>query len=133
MAFEARLFNVPGTLVAGADLSTSQYKIVKLSDENTINVCTSTSDKPLGVLQNDPSSGEIAEVMAIGVTKIQVNSSLNAGDVIGTSTDAQALNVDPTSTANAAYTMGSMLKDVSAAGNIGTAFIDCINAPYSNI
>jgi len=133
MAFETPVFNVPGTLVAAADLSTSQYKIVKLSDEGEVNVCTATTDKPLGVLQNDPSSGEIAEVMAIGVTKIQANSSLDAGSVIGTSTDAQALEITITSTGNAAYTMGSMLKDVSAAGNIGTALIDCVNAPYSNI
>lgn len=130
MAFETPAFSVPGTLTADSDLSTSQYQIVKLSDDSEVDLCTSETDKPLGVLQNDPSSGEQAQVMALGVSKVKVGSSLTAGTDIGISSDAQAVEIDQTSTSNG-YVIGSMLKGVSASGNIGTAVINCMAPSYN--
>ena len=69
MAFEAVQIKIPG-LKAAADLSSKQYYLVELTAADTVNVCNGVTDRPIGVLQNAPKSGEPAEVCALGVTKI---------------------------------------------------------------
>lgn len=135
MAFETPIFSLPGTLVAENDLSTSQYKFVEISNEGQVDVCDAATDMPVGVLQNDPSSGEQAQVMAIGVTKIQMDSSMAAGTCIRTSTDGQAASIDQTSTTANYYVAGYMLKDGSTvgAGTYGTAFVNCAPPIYNNV
>ena len=128
MAVETPIFSLPGTLMAENDLSTQQYKLVELSDDSQVDVCDSSADKPIGVLQNDPDLGEQAEIMALGVTKIEAGSSIAAGMDIATNGSGQAVGVDQTSANADLYVVGYMLKDVSAAGNVGTAVINCMPA-----
>lgn len=70
------------TLVAGADLSSSQYRFVKVdSTANQVVICGDgeTGD---GVLQNDPTSGQAATVCIAGVTKVYAGGNFSAGDAI---------------------------------------------------
>lgn len=62
----------PVSFIADEDLTTWQYKVVKLtaSGGNTVERCLSASQAtPIGVLQNDPSAGQEASVKCIGFTK----------------------------------------------------------------
>jgi hypothetical protein len=73
------------TLEAGADLSAKQYYFVKLDATGKAVVCSGVTDKPVGVLQNDPTSGQAAEVVVAGLTKVSTNAALAIADLIGTS------------------------------------------------
>ena len=59
MANELQGFDI-GFFTASADLSAKQYYFVKLSSETKVTVCSAVTDKPIGVLQNKPASGEQA-------------------------------------------------------------------------
>lgn len=51
------------TFVAGADLSSSQYRFVKHgSTQNQVVVATAGTDKIIGVLLNAPKANDVAEV-----------------------------------------------------------------------
>jgi hypothetical protein len=54
---------------AGEDLTSDQYRIVRVSDGKVYRPDTA-GDVPLGVLQNAPAQGEAASVRLIGVSKI---------------------------------------------------------------
>lgn len=113
------------TLVAAADLSAKQYFFVKVDSNGKAAVCAAATDKPVGVLQNKPKSGEPATVRVLGVSKVSSNAALAEGDLIGPSTDGQAEpKVDTTDVAE--YYVGQMLTETAAADEIGTALINCI-------
>lgn len=69
MAVESRVFSIPG-LIAEVDLSAQQFKMVKITAENTVNLPTVKGEGILGILQNKPRLGEAADVMALGVSKL---------------------------------------------------------------
>lgn len=110
-------------LAAGADLRTKQFYFVKMSANNTVTVCAAVTDKPIGVLQNKPNTGEAAEVTAIGQTKVSGDANLAPGDSIGTSVDGQAAAYTAADTTK--HIVGQVIEDNSAAGGIITAFINC--------
>jgi hypothetical protein len=124
MAYEGPQICIPG-LVSGADLSAAanQYKFVKWSAARTVVLCAATTDKPCGVLQNTPNTGEEAQVCAIGVTKVQGDANLGFGDSIGPSADGQAAVYTATDTTK--HIVGQVVLDNSAAGGIATAVINC--------
>src|SRR5262245_53620394 len=88
MAYEGPMINLPG-LVASADLRTHQFKAVKVSGNNTVALCAAVTDMPVGILQNTPNTGQAATVCAVGVTKVNSDAALTAGQVIGTAVDGQ--------------------------------------------
>lgn len=53
------------TYLAGADLSSKQYTFVKLSNDTTV-VSAGAGEAALGILQNNPESGDTANVMIMG-------------------------------------------------------------------
>lgn len=131
MAFEGIQQCIPG-LVAGADLSaaSAQYKFVKLSADGTVVLCSALTDKPIGVLQAPtPSSAypQPVTVCGFGVTKVQADASLTAGDLIGTSADGQADAKTPG--AGTEFVVGQVIavEGGTTAGNYITAFINCAN------
>jgi hypothetical protein len=125
MAYEGPQICIPG-LVAGADLSAagSQYKFVKISAAKTVVLCNGATDVPCGVLQNRPASGAAATVCAIGVTKVQGDADLAAGNLIGTSADGQA-DAKTAGTDTTEYVVGIVIEDNTAAGGYATAIINC--------
>ena len=112
------------SFIAGGDLSAKQYYFVKLSADNTVVVCAGATDLPVGVLQNNPVSGQTAEVCVIGETKISGDADLDAGHLIGTSADGQAdRKIAGTDTTE--YIVGVVKKGNTAAGGLVTAFVNC--------
>src|SRR5690606_1156624 len=111
--FEGKLFNVPG-LVASEDLSSKQYHFVKLSGNATVAAVSAVTDRPIGVLQNAPRSGEEAIVMGVGVSRMRVSGTVVPGDVVGVHSDGKALALTP-GTDTTAFVAGQCV-----VGNAGT-------------
>ena len=116
------------TFEANGDISTKQYYFVKPHTVfNRIVVCTGATDIPIGVLQNKPdAAGKAAEVMMIGLTKVSADAALTIGDLIGTSADGQADAKTP-GTDTTEYVVGRVYEAASAAADIVSAFINCMN------
>jgi hypothetical protein len=112
MAYEAAQVKV-GQFTASADLSAKQYHFVKMSGNDTVTVCAAITDVPVGVLQNNPASGGVAEVALLGVTKVVADGTLAAGNLIGTSADGQA-DAIAAGTDTTVYLMGVAVSAASA-------------------
>lgn len=137
MAFEKPLLIQTFTAASDMNASTQQFTLVKFAD-STGNVvpCTAVADLPIGVLQNLPRQGELAEVCLLGITKIRVDAtdvtdvSATSG-LIGVSASARAtiLGAPGVGAQTTAYCLGRVI-NVDAADNDGaliTAAINCIN------
>jgi hypothetical protein len=109
--------------VAGATIA--QYKFVKLSAANTVIECAATTDKPFGVAQDPGVTGQPLKVCIVGISKVQGDADLAAGDSIGTSADGQAAAYTAADTTK--HIVGVVIIDNSAAGGLITAAINCAN------
>lgn len=69
------------SFIAASDLSTKQYYIVSSSASGYADLCTASSGgisvltRAIGVLQNTPTSGHVAQVRLLGKTKMVASSS----------------------------------------------------------
>lgn len=126
MAFEIANAAVKITLVAAEDLSSAQYKFVKVNTSGQAALCSGATDKPIGVLQNNPVSGAEASVTVVGGTKIVSSASIDEGVLIGTNSagkaDAKVPGTDTTE-----YVVGQVILAAGADGEILTAVINCSN------
>jgi hypothetical protein len=123
MAYELSDSQVVLSIPAGADLSAKQYTFVKISGTGVIAVAADT-DVPIGVLLNDPASGETAAVAVSGVVKLKASAAITAGAVIGTA--AAGTGVTRTvGTDTTKYILGRAITAAGAAGDIITVAIDC--------
>ncbi len=82
------------SFTAGEDLSSNQYYFVYLSDDHTVKLCTTNHVDAIGVLQNEPESGEMATVRVLGTTKAIVAESISVGNRIYVDTDGKANEED---------------------------------------
>jgi hypothetical protein len=128
MAYEINNYSLKITLVAGADLSAAQYTFVKLDATGGVIQCSAVTDAPIGVLQNNPSSGQEAEVVVAGGTKVKVGAAITAGNLqttaLGTSAAGLAVaKVLGTDTTN--FSVGRPLSAAGGANEIITAVINC--------
>jgi hypothetical protein len=112
---------------AGADLSTHQYKFVKLDSNGRVIAVAAATDIPCGILQNKPNAlGVAAEIMVAGVSEVQADGALAPGDLMGTSADGQCdAKVAGTDTSN--YIVGHVLIGASNAGERATVLFNCMN------
>lgn len=118
-----------GSFPAGADLSAAanQYKFVELNSGGDVTVCNAATDTPIGVLQNRPRLGEMAEVRIFGPTKVQADAALaTPGTLIGTSADGQA-DAKTLADAGTELAVGRTLTTSGAAGEVIRALINCIS------
>jgi hypothetical protein len=128
MAYEFSNYAVKVTLVAGEDLSAKQYHFVKIDNGTGKAVAVSgATDRPIGVVQNNPSSGQEAEVLISGGTKIKAGGSASAGQALFASASATGVTLAFGTTASAAYAVGTWVS-AGAAGEIATAVINCANS-----
>lgn len=126
MAYEISNYSVKVSLVAGGDLSSSQYKFVKLNSSGQVIAVAAATDRPIGVLQNNPASGGVAEVLVSGGTKLVLGGSVTEGAIVSpSSTGAGVAIVAGTDTTK--YICGTALTE-GASGEIITAVIACANA-----
>ena len=122
-------YEIPGfkfSLETGADLSAGQYRFVKLDANGLAVLCAAITDKPIGVLQNDPGLGEEAEIMVTGITKMSADSAIAIGDELGTSADGQADTIVSGSDTTVRL-VGQALQAAGAAGVIFAALVDCLS------
>lgn len=125
--FSSQKISVP----AGADLSAKQYLFVKWDGtNNTVIPCSGVTDVPLGVLQNSPVSGGLAEVVMMGPTKVVASGNLTTNGLIGTDAAGKAVNYANDGSGGADnYVVGNLIGAAGADGVIASAIINCI-APH---
>lgn len=87
MAWELPSFKLPG-FVAGANLSTHQYKAVFGSTVGTA-VLATADGAILGILQNDPDTGFAAEIMNKGVSKAIAGGEITVHSRVEVGTDGK--------------------------------------------
>lgn len=82
---------VSGSYTAAADLSALQYTFVKFNSTGGVIAVAAATDIPAGVLQNAPTSGQIAEVLIIGGTKLKASAAITPPVLIGTTSVGRAV------------------------------------------
>jgi hypothetical protein len=109
------------TLIADADYrTTGQYRFVHVEATTGNAVLNSNvADKTYGVLQNRPNTGEPASVMINGISFVSANSTVVAGDSIGSSTDGQAATIAE-GTETTVYKVGTCLVAAANADELAT-------------
>ena len=134
MAWEQNPYAVKISLVANGDLSSSQYKFVKL-DGNVLTgtpscvVATAATDYCIGILQNQPKSvtsggftnyGE-AEVTISGITKVVAGATnIAIGARLSVDSSGRAVPVTAAAaTTNSKYIFGTALTASGSSGATG--------------
>ena len=125
MAYEFSNAAVKTTFTAGEDLSAAQFKFVKI-DNGTGNVVavSGATDRPVGVLQNAPKSGQAAEVTIVGGTKVKAGGSASPGQPLFSNGSAVGVTLAFGTTGSAAFVVGAFI-EVAASGSIVSAVINC--------
>ena len=103
---------IPG-LIAGEDLSSGQYKVVKFnSTAGSVVAVSATTDLAIGILQNDPTSGQEALVAGPGDIAIALAGATDiaAGELLGFNSTAQVVD----HTTDGRYMLCQALQDSSA-------------------
>ena len=113
------------TFEAGASLASSQFYGVELGSGRTVTVCNAETDIPIGIVQNDPGSGEAATIMIIGKTKIVAGETIAPGQQIRIHSDGKAM-IFAVDTDVTAYCIGMCTLGADAGENI-EAVINCTN------
>lgn len=126
MAIELTDSQVVLSIAAGADLSAKQYTFVKLSGTTVISVAAAT-DSPIGVLVNDPASGETAGVAISGVVKVKASAAIAVGALVGTTATGTAVTL-VAGTDTTKYILGRAITSAGAASDIITVAVNCANA-----
>jgi len=70
------------SMVAAADLSSYQYRFVKISAARTVNICGS-GEAMYGILQNAPESGYMANICVLGISNLVASAAISAGAMVG--------------------------------------------------
>ena len=128
MAYEFSNYAVKATLVAGEDLSAKQYHFVKINNgTGQAEAVDGATDRPVGVLQNNPTAGQEAEVLIVGGTKVVAGGTASAGQPLFASASGNAVTLVFGGSGSAAYAVGTFITGASASATV-TAVIDCANA-----
>jgi hypothetical protein len=128
MAFEFSNYAVKHTFKAGEDLSAKQYHFVKIdAGDGSVVAVDGATDRPVGVLQNDPRAGEAAEVLITGGTKIECGGSASFGQPLFSSAAGKGVTLAFGTTASAAFNVGTFIENGSASA-IAAAVINCSSA-----
>ena len=128
MAYEFSNYAVKATLVAGADLSAKQYHFVKIDGTTGKAVAVNgATDRPFGVLQNNPTADQEAEVLVVGGTKVVAGGTAAAGPPLFPSASGNAVTLAFGGSGATSYSVGTFVTAGSASAT-ATAVIDCANA-----
>ncbi len=126
MAYEISNYSVKVSLEAAADLSALQYTFVKLDSSGKAAAVAATTDKPIGVLQNDPTSGQEAEVLVLGGSKLVAGGAITEGAAIGTSSAGKGSALTLAGTGATHFMLGQALTESAAANELITVVVNCI-------
>lgn len=107
--------------IAGASLTGAQYTMVSASGNLNV-VAPSAGAAVLGILQNDPASGEEAAVAVGGESKIKLGANLAAGAQFATNASGAAVALTTGANIVGRITVGGN------SGEIGSCIIDAAGA-----
>jgi hypothetical protein len=79
------------SLECSEDLSEKQFFIVQQDANGKVGVAEGATDLLLGVLQNNPASGEMATYRFGGTTKVKAGGTIAIGDWITAASDGEAV------------------------------------------
>jgi hypothetical protein len=103
---------------AAADLSAKQYLFMKITADQTVNVCGVLGEKAIGVLLNKPNAAGLAAEVALldggGKLPITLNATLSAGARIETDTNGKAIAATTSITCLGELAEGGIAGDVVA-------------------
>ena len=108
------------TLVAGEDLSSKQFRFMSVNTSGQAVGASSAGARCVGVLQNNPKSGEEATIMVNGITKIDIEQTTSTGNasvpgyVVASDANGRAVANISASALNAQYVLGVSLETVAA-------------------
>jgi hypothetical protein len=118
-AYELQINSAPFT--ADCDLSSYQYRAVKLSEDETIILASDTEDYMLGVLQNTPEAkGRSTLVAYTGISKAVAGDIIRAGKLIQLGTNGKFIEWDDT---GAGMIIGMSMNSADADGSLFSLLI----------
>lgn len=65
--------------LAAEDISSHQYRFITIASDTTVQLANGATEYPIGILQNAPTSGEVAVVRVIGTSKLIANDTTAVG------------------------------------------------------
>lgn len=119
---------VSATYTATTDLSALQYTFVKLDSAGQVVAVAAATDIPVGVLQNAPTAGKIAEVLVVGGTKLIASAAIALPALIGTTSAGRAVKL-AAGTDTTKYILGQAEGEqgiAAANGDVISVFVNCI-------
>jgi len=117
MAFSENMQTI--SLVAGEDLSSSQYYFVAV-DSSGQAVLTGDDGNPVGVVQNKPESGQAATICVYGISKLYIGTAAGLGTGYNVGCDSNSAGkVSDTGS----FRMGVALEDPTTDGDIVAVLI----------
>lgn len=105
-------------MTAAADLSSGQFLAVKVTASRAVNLANTGGEAVVGILQNQPTSGQAADVGFIGVSKLVAGAAFAAGVELMTDTSARGITATSTN-----HRFAIALEAATAAGQIVTVLI----------
>ena len=114
------------TFEAAADLTGSQFRFVKLDSAGKVVAVAAITDIPVGVLQNNPASGQAAEVVVLGGTKLRAAAAIALPALIGVDTAGKGKKI-AAGTDGTQYIVGQADEAAGGADELVSAFVNCIN------
>jgi hypothetical protein len=112
------------TFLAGESLADMQYRFVHLANDTTVDMMDSATEYPIGILQNNPASGEMAVVRIQGTSKLVMNAAVAVGALL----KAEYVGASDNGKGDAADTQGDHIRAVclkasGAEDDIGTVLL----------
>jgi hypothetical protein len=117
---------VSGSYTAAADLSALQYQFVKFNSSGGVVAIAAVTDIPAGVLQNQPKSGQIAEVLIVGGTKLKASAAIALPALLGVDTTGRGKKI-AAGTDTTQYIVGFADGEQGIAGATGDIIAAVVN------
>lgn len=125
-------YEIPGltisfqTAAANADYSAKQYYVAKLDTSGNALLPTAVTDRPVGIVQNNPANSRTASVLVNGVSKYVAGGNIAVGDNLGLKNDGTLVKVTP-GTDTTVFLVGVAL-EAGASGDKLTGLFDFASA-----
>ena len=116
------------TYLAAESLADYQYRFITLATDTTVQLMNGATEYPIGILQNNPASGETAEVRVIGISKLVMNDAV----AVGAKLKSEYVSTSDNGKGDAADVQGDnvraiCLKASGAEDDIGTVLLTAFN------
>lgn len=111
------------TWLASESLATHQYKAMELST-TTVARTNATTDSAIGILQNNPGSGEAAVVCLLGISKAIAGAAIAAGAKVSVTNDGKLQTA-----ATGQHVLGICVEAAAADGDVFALFVCPGGAP----